>query len=74
MKAGKLAIRPWLCCPYNEHTLVDLPSSVLVTLKLRNPYVSHSLKIATVDIWIRYIEVYSYIHCTACLVERKSQY
>ena len=44
----------------------------LVTLKLRNPYVSHSLKIATVDIWIRYIEVYStYI---ACLVERKSQY
>ena len=51
----------------------------LVTPKFRNPYVSHSLKIATVDIWIRYIEVYSYIHTlhsfgTACLVERKSQY
>ena len=29
MKAGKLAIRPWLSCPYNKHTLVDLPSSVL---------------------------------------------
>ena len=28
MKAGKLAIWPWLSCPYNEHTLVDLPSSV----------------------------------------------
>ena len=28
MKAGKLAIGPWLSCPYNEHTLVDLPSSV----------------------------------------------
>ena len=28
MKARKLAIRPWLSYPYNEHTLVDLPSSV----------------------------------------------
>ena len=28
MKAGMLAIRPWLSCPYNEHTLVDLPSSM----------------------------------------------
>ena len=28
MKAGKSAIRPWLSCPYNEHTLMDLPSSV----------------------------------------------
>ena len=28
MKTGKLAIRPWLSCPYNEHMLVDLPSSV----------------------------------------------
>ena len=28
MKAGKLAIRPWLSCPYNEDRLVDLPSSV----------------------------------------------
>ena len=28
MKAGKSAIRPWLSCPYNEHRLVDLPSSV----------------------------------------------
>ena len=43
----------------------------LVTPKLRNPYVSHSLKIATVDIWIRYIEVYSYIHCTALLSRAK---
>ena len=29
MKAGKLAIRPWLSCPYSEHRLVDLPSSLL---------------------------------------------
>ena len=28
MKAEKSAIRPWLTCPYHEHTLVDLPSSV----------------------------------------------
>ena len=28
MKAGKSPIRPWLSCPYNEHTFVDLPSSV----------------------------------------------
>ena len=31
VKAGKLAIRPWLVCQYNEHTLVDLPSSVGAT-------------------------------------------
>jgi hypothetical protein len=23
MKAGKMAIWPWLSCPYNENTLVD---------------------------------------------------
>ena len=28
MKAGKLAFRPWLICPYNENMLMDLPSSV----------------------------------------------
>ena len=28
IKAGKLALRPWLSCPYNENTLMDLPSSV----------------------------------------------
>ena len=28
MKAGKMAIRPWLSCPYNKHTLVDLSFSV----------------------------------------------
>ena len=28
MKARKLAIWPWLSCPYNKNTLVDLPSSV----------------------------------------------
>ena len=28
MKAGKLAILPWLSCQYNENTLLDLPSSV----------------------------------------------
>ena len=28
MKAEKLAIWPWLSGPYNEHTLVDLPSSL----------------------------------------------
>ena len=33
MKAGKLAIQPWLSCPFSENTLVDLPSSV-VLLKL----------------------------------------
>ena len=32
MKSGKLAIRPWLSCPYNEHMLVDLPSSVVLYL------------------------------------------
>ena len=34
MKAGKLAIWLWLLsCPYNKHTLVDLPSSVVKTEK-----------------------------------------
>ena len=28
MKAEKLAIRPWLSCPYSENTLMDLPASV----------------------------------------------
>ena len=28
MKAGKLAIWPWLSCQYNENTLMDLLSSV----------------------------------------------
>ena len=28
MKAGKMAIPPWLSCQYNENTLVNLPSSV----------------------------------------------
>ena len=31
MKARKSAIQPWLSCPYNENTLVDLPSSVWQT-------------------------------------------
>ena len=31
MKAGKLAIRPWLSCPYIENALVDFPSSVAAT-------------------------------------------
>ena len=35
MKAGKLAIPPWLSCPYNEHMLMDLPSSMFSGLKLR---------------------------------------
>ena len=30
MKAGMLAIRPWLSCQYNENMLVDLPSSVVL--------------------------------------------
>jgi hypothetical protein len=30
MKAGKLAIWPWLSCPYNKHKLVGLPSSVFL--------------------------------------------
>ena len=29
MKTGKLAIQPWLVCQYNEHMLVDFPSSVI---------------------------------------------
>ena len=29
MKTGKLAIWPWLSCPYNNHTLVNLQSSVV---------------------------------------------
>ena len=28
MKAGKLAIWPWLSFQYNKNTLMDLPSSV----------------------------------------------
>ena len=27
MKAGKLAIRPWLSCQYTENTLIDEPCS-----------------------------------------------
>ena len=34
MKAGKSAIQPWLSCPYNEHTPVDLPSSVVQEYKV----------------------------------------
>ena len=34
MKAGKLAIWPWLSCQYNKNTLVDLPSSVHFILKI----------------------------------------
>ena len=29
MKAGKLAIQPWLVCQYNKNMLVDLLSSVI---------------------------------------------
>ena len=29
MKAGKLAICPWLICQYTENMLMDLPSSVI---------------------------------------------
>ena len=36
MKAGKLAVRPWLSCPYNKHTLVDLPCSMVVSQKILN--------------------------------------
>ena len=32
MKAGKLAIWPWLSCPYDKNTHVDLPSSVCLTI------------------------------------------
>ena len=34
MEAGKLAIRPWLVCQYNENTLVDLPSSVVPLIEI----------------------------------------
>ena len=33
MKAGMLAIWPWLICQYNKNTLVDLPSSVILAKK-----------------------------------------
>ena len=33
MKAGKSAIRPWMSCPYNDNTLLDLPSSVVLRKK-----------------------------------------
>ena len=36
MKAGKLSIRPWLICQYNENTLMDFPSSVFPCDKLFN--------------------------------------
>jgi hypothetical protein len=31
MKAGKLAIWPWLICQYNENTSVDLPKKMAKT-------------------------------------------
>jgi hypothetical protein len=37
MKAGKLAIWPWLSCPYKKHMLVDLPSSVPIMQNSRWP-------------------------------------
>ena len=36
IKAGKSAIRPWLVCQYNESTLVDLPSSVVPVVSMKN--------------------------------------
>ena len=34
MKAGRLAVRPWLVCQYIKNTLVDLPSSVAQYIKI----------------------------------------
>ena len=42
MKAGKLAIWPWLSCPYNKHRLVDLQSSMLASSKLSHVLFSGS--------------------------------
>ena len=32
MKAGKMAIQPWLSCQYTENMLMDLPSSVFTVI------------------------------------------
>ena len=43
MKAGKLAIWPWLICSYKENMLVDLPSSVV--LKVSNSLIAQPVQI-----------------------------
>ena len=45
MKAGKLAIRPWLSCTYNENTLADLPSSVQFPILTSNKIIYNTIYI-----------------------------
>ena len=52
IKAGKLALRPWLSCPYNENTLMDLPSSVGVGGKTANKQLAFFLHFAFAErVW-----------------------
>ena len=46
MKAGKSAFRPWLSCPYNEHMLVDLLSSV------KNPLLLPLYNFPQAHVWL----------------------
>ena len=39
MKAGKLAIQPLLSCPYDQHRLEDIPSFMVVTVKVRSIFI-----------------------------------
>ena len=45
MKSGKLAIRPWLSCPYNENMLADLPSSVQFPILTSNKIIYNTIYI-----------------------------
>ena len=45
MKAGKLAFEPWLICPYNKNTLMDLLYSVIESKKLWDSDSVHFLRI-----------------------------
>ena len=45
MKEGKLAFQTWLSCPFNKHTVVDLPSSVLLIAYFSKMYFDNDSKI-----------------------------
>ena len=47
IKAGKLAIRPWLSCQYTENTLMDEPSD----LDWQNSATSNSARTAKTRLW-----------------------
>ena len=60
MKAEKLALWPWLSCPYNEHRLMDLTSSVHQSAfcKMSNPRLSFGVEHQLVqELWVLYLAV-----------------